>query len=219
MTLTREVYATQPGFGRIAATQFHDVPAPAGPPRTIQNRNVLLWLYPGAFGVKTGYTARRGLLRRRGGAARGPPAGRRGARDRRASRSRDAAALLNYGFAAFTPHASSRAGDAAGTVALPGGSVSVDRGRRPRRARPDALRRRATPDRSSVAPDAAYPPAPGEQVATMRGRDPRARPGARPAGGGDVPPPPRRPTTVPGGRGRPARSLDAVGGALRAAID
>ncbi|MGH2675622.1 MAG: D-alanyl-D-alanine carboxypeptidase family protein [Actinomycetota bacterium] len=43
-------------FADVVATKFHRVPDPAGEPRRIQNRNALLWLYPGATGVKTGYT-------------------------------------------------------------------------------------------------------------------------------------------------------------------
>ena len=45
-----------PLFAKIVGSQFHRVPAPSGPPRVLQNRNVLLWLYPGAIGVKTGFT-------------------------------------------------------------------------------------------------------------------------------------------------------------------
>jgi D-alanyl-D-alanine carboxypeptidase (penicillin-binding protein 5/6) len=49
------------GFARIVSTRFHRIPAPDGEPRRIQNRNALLWLYPGATGVKTGYTAAAGF--------------------------------------------------------------------------------------------------------------------------------------------------------------
>jgi D-alanyl-D-alanine carboxypeptidase (penicillin-binding protein 5/6) len=48
-------------FREVVATKFHRVPAPQGEPRRIQNRNALLWLYPGAIGVKTGYTAAAGF--------------------------------------------------------------------------------------------------------------------------------------------------------------
>jgi D-alanyl-D-alanine carboxypeptidase (penicillin-binding protein 5/6) len=48
-------------FTEVVATKFHRVPAPEGEPRRIQNRNALLWLYPGAIGVKTGYTAAAGF--------------------------------------------------------------------------------------------------------------------------------------------------------------
>jgi len=50
-----------PTFGEVVATKFHLVPAPEGDPRRIQNRNALLWLYRGAIGVKTGYTAAAGF--------------------------------------------------------------------------------------------------------------------------------------------------------------
>ena len=58
--LTTEAYRA-PGFARIAATRFREIPAPSGEPRRIQNRNALLWLYPGAIGVKTGYTSAAGF--------------------------------------------------------------------------------------------------------------------------------------------------------------
>jgi D-alanyl-D-alanine carboxypeptidase (penicillin-binding protein 5/6) len=87
-------------FAKIVRTKFHDIPAPAGPARHIQNRNVLLWLYPGAIGVKTGFTtpaghcmvaaASRGGIRFLAvtlGAALEP--------------FDDAASLLNYGFGEF----------------------------------------------------------------------------------------------------------------------
>jgi serine-type D-Ala-D-Ala carboxypeptidase (penicillin-binding protein 5/6) len=51
----------QAGFARIVATRFHRIPDPNGDPRRIQNRNALLWLYPGAVGVKTGYTSAAGF--------------------------------------------------------------------------------------------------------------------------------------------------------------
>ena len=50
-----------PTFREVVATKFHLVPAPEGDPRRIQNRNALLWLYRGAIGVKTGYTAAAGF--------------------------------------------------------------------------------------------------------------------------------------------------------------
>jgi D-alanyl-D-alanine carboxypeptidase (penicillin-binding protein 5/6) len=58
--LTAEAFAV-PGFRRIVSTKFHRIPAPQGDPRRLQNRNALLWLYPGALGVKTGYTAAAGF--------------------------------------------------------------------------------------------------------------------------------------------------------------
>jgi len=102
-TLTRLAYE-QPLFAAIVRTRFHDIPSPSGMPRHIQNRNILLWLYPGAVGVKTGFTtpaqhcvlaaARqegRGLL----AVALGPPG------DSAAPAFDDSATLLNYGFESF----------------------------------------------------------------------------------------------------------------------
>ncbi|MGH2655002.1 MAG: D-alanyl-D-alanine carboxypeptidase family protein [Actinomycetota bacterium] len=48
-------------FREVVATKFHRIPSPDGDPRRIQNRNALLWLYRGAIGVKTGYTAAAGF--------------------------------------------------------------------------------------------------------------------------------------------------------------
>jgi serine-type D-Ala-D-Ala carboxypeptidase (penicillin-binding protein 5/6) len=217
VTLTREIYATQPEFGRIAATRFHDVPAPAGPPRSIQNRNVLLWLYPGAFGVKTGYTARAGFCVV-AGAQRG---------DRRlvavvlGSRSEpfsEAASLLNYGFAGFTQHRFAEAGETAGTVSIPGGVVEVTTG-----AGLDALVPVASLDRTSrtitALPVASYPPAPGEQVATMEIAIPGLVLGHVPLVAGTIPPPPPLPDGGPWWARATGAVLRSVGGALRAAID
>jgi serine-type D-Ala-D-Ala carboxypeptidase (penicillin-binding protein 5/6) len=47
-------------LARIARTKFHSVPSPDGETRRLQNRNALLWLYPGAFGLKSGYTGAAG---------------------------------------------------------------------------------------------------------------------------------------------------------------
>jgi serine-type D-Ala-D-Ala carboxypeptidase (penicillin-binding protein 5/6) len=49
-----------PALARIARTKFHSVPSPGGERRRLQNRNALLWLYPGAFGVKSGFTSAAG---------------------------------------------------------------------------------------------------------------------------------------------------------------
>jgi serine-type D-Ala-D-Ala carboxypeptidase (penicillin-binding protein 5/6) len=49
-----------PILARIARTKFYRVPSPDGATRRLQNRNALLWLYPGAFGVKSGFTSAAG---------------------------------------------------------------------------------------------------------------------------------------------------------------
>jgi D-alanyl-D-alanine carboxypeptidase (penicillin-binding protein 5/6) len=50
----------QPVLARIARTKFYRVSSPDGETRRLQNRNALLWLYPGAFGVKSGFTSAAG---------------------------------------------------------------------------------------------------------------------------------------------------------------
>ncbi len=217
MTLTHEIYATQPEFGRIAGTMFHEIPAPSGPPRTVQNRNVLLWLYPGAFGVKTGYTARAGFCvvaaaqrdgRRLVAVVLGSPS----------EPFSEAATLLNYGFGAFTQQRFVELGEAAGTVSIPGGSVSVTTG-----AGLDALVPVASVDRVTravtVAEGAAYPPALGEEIATMEVSIPGLVLGHVPLIAAAVPAPPPVSDDGPWWARAAGAVVHAVGGALRAAID
>ncbi|MFN2544534.1 MAG: D-alanyl-D-alanine carboxypeptidase family protein [Actinomycetota bacterium] len=109
-----------PAFSRIVRSRFHVVPAPpGGEPRPIQNRNVLLWGYPGAFGVKTGFTSKAGYClvaaaRKNGqrlvSVVLGEPSS--------ADSFSDAAALLNYGFHAFVRSEVLADGQAAGTVTI-----------------------------------------------------------------------------------------------------
>jgi D-alanyl-D-alanine carboxypeptidase (penicillin-binding protein 5/6) len=99
ITLTAEAYR-MPSFGRIVSTKFHRIPSPDGEARRIQNRNALLWLYPGAGGVKTGYTAAAGFCL----VASAERDGLRlvsvalGSQDEAFS---DAATILDHGFAAY----------------------------------------------------------------------------------------------------------------------
>ncbi|HEY1335489.1 MAG TPA: D-alanyl-D-alanine carboxypeptidase family protein [Myxococcaceae bacterium] len=44
-----------PTFAEVVRTYVHRLPPLDGRPRTVENRNLLLWYYPGAVGVKTGY--------------------------------------------------------------------------------------------------------------------------------------------------------------------
>ena len=124
-TLTRAAYA-DPLFEQIAATKFHTVPSPSGKPRRIQNRNILLWLYPGAIGVKTGFTTPSGhclvatadhdgvrLL----AVALGAPGHDAG------TVFYNGATLLNYGYAAFVPHPLIHAGDPVGPFRVEGRNV------------------------------------------------------------------------------------------------
>ena len=93
-------------------------------PRRIQNRNVLLWLYEGASGVKTGFTAGSGFClvatARRGD--RELAVVLLGGRDEVFS---DAAALLNHGFAAYERRALVGEGEPLGSVRVRGGEVPV----------------------------------------------------------------------------------------------
>jgi serine-type D-Ala-D-Ala carboxypeptidase (penicillin-binding protein 5/6) len=216
MTLTRAAYRTQPEFGRITATQFLDIPSPRGRPRTIQNRNVLLWLYPGAFGVKTGYTARAGFCV----VAAAQRDGRRlvavilGAAGEPFS---DAAALLNYGFAAFTRQRFVEAGEEVGAVSLPGGVVSVLTGNGLEALVPVSSVEKATRT-ITIAPGAAFPPAPGEQVAVMEVAIPGMHLGDVPLVAADIPPPPGLAHDRPWWQRAAGSVIHAVGGTLRAAI-
>ena len=123
VTLTRAAYDT-PGFATIVDTEVRRMPGPDGTQRSIQNRNVMLWLYPGAMGAKTGFTAGAGYCldataqrdgRRLVAIVLGAPS----------DAFSDAAALLNYGFEAFEHHTFIRLGDPAGEVAIRGGTVPV----------------------------------------------------------------------------------------------
>jgi serine-type D-Ala-D-Ala carboxypeptidase (penicillin-binding protein 5/6) len=120
--ITAEAY-DDPTFAKVVARDAARIPSPEGDPRFIQNRNALLWLYDGAIGVKTGYTAAAGFCLvgaadrdglRLGTVVLGSP-------DEAFS---DAAALLNYGFEAFERRAVVEEGDHFGPVEIDG--VDVD---------------------------------------------------------------------------------------------
>lgn len=101
LTLTLEAM-DNPGFARLVQTRSSNLPAaPDGTPRVAVNRNDLLVRYPGAIGVKTGYTEQ-AVLTMVAAAE----------RDRRrlyavvlgtTEHYEDAAALLDYGFTGFLP--------------------------------------------------------------------------------------------------------------------
>lgn len=164
VTLTRAAMAT-PGFAPIVGTRFRAIPAPAGADREVQNRNAMLWLYPGATGVKTGFTFRAGY----GVVATAERDDRRlvavvlGASGEGFS---DAAELLNYGFASFARYTFATEGEPNGVVTLAGGSVPVETGDGLQALVPsaglDAIRQEVVVD-----PRVGYPPAPGERVARL----------------------------------------------------
>ncbi len=120
LTITRAAYE-EPLFAKIAATKVHEVPPPqpGGTPRVIQNRNVLLWLYPGAIGAKTGFTSAAGycvvgVAERDGLRLVSVVLG-----DTSEPFS-DAAALLNYGFDGFERRLLVEEGEPFGTVPIQG---------------------------------------------------------------------------------------------------
>ena len=211
MTLTRAAMAI-PAFDTIVATQFHTIPGPDGVDRHIQNRNVMLWLYEGATGVKTGYTSRAGYCvvataerdgRRLVAVVLGAPG----------DAFSDAATLLDHGFAAFTEHTFVTAGEPNGVVTLPGGSVPVEVGADLSALVPIAALADVR-EQVVVDPSAAYPPAPGERVARLKITLPGLTVGRVPLVVSSVPPPPPiddRPWW--------ARAVAAVADAIGTAVD
>ncbi len=123
VTLTRVAFE-DPLFVRVVGTRFHEIPSPKGPPRVVQNRNVLLWLYPGTLGGKTGYTARAGFCLV-------TVAEREGVRlvaavlDAPGEPFSAAATLLDHGFAAFDRRQLVSAGERFGAVDVQGRDVEV----------------------------------------------------------------------------------------------
>lgn len=211
LRITRAAYRL-PGFASIVATRVREIPAPDGqPPRVVQNRNVLLWLYPGAVGVKTGYTSRAGycvvaVAEREGvrlaAVVLGAPA----------DAFSDAAALLDHGFHAFERRRLVDAGEDLGTVAVSGREVPVEAG-----ASLDALVPAGEGVTRAVVvdPDAVYPPFPGETIGYLRLSTPRGPVGRVPLVAASVPPPP------PPGEPGPwwGRAVHAVARALAGALD
>ncbi len=121
--LTRTAY-TSTLFARLVRTKAWDIPAPSGPARHVQNRNALLWLYPGAIGVKTGFTTPAGhclvaTAERNGVRVIAVVLGER-------DEPFDAAAtLLNYALLEFDRDVVVRAGEPVGNVEVQGRAVPV----------------------------------------------------------------------------------------------
>jgi len=196
-------------FRTITATRFHTIPAPRDPDRRIQNRNALLWLYPGTIGTKTGTTARAGgclvATARRDGRTLvaivldtpGEPFS-------------SAATLLNYGFAGWERDTVVVAGQPEGDVEIRGGTVPVVAGEDLTALVPadDAGVRTAV----VVDPRAAFPPPPGSQVGTLLVRADDDVVGRVPLVVPEVPPAPA--TSGPWW----VRTAVAVGGAVADAI-
>jgi D-alanyl-D-alanine carboxypeptidase (penicillin-binding protein 5/6) len=165
LRLTRAAFAA-PGFAPIVATRVRRIPGPGDHTRTIQNRDAMLWLYPGAIGVKTGSTtsARYCLIAAAKRDGRTLLAVVLGAPSDAFS---DAAALLDYGFAAFAPRTFVHAGDHVGRLAIRGGMVPVVAGGTIRGLVP----RTSIDHARTVAlaePHVAFPVAPGTRVGILR---------------------------------------------------
>jgi serine-type D-Ala-D-Ala carboxypeptidase (penicillin-binding protein 5/6) len=165
MVLFRRVWAI-PAFRDLVGRQTVVVRSNERPARRIQNRNVLLWLYPGASGVKTGFTAGAGYCllatARRGDRSLAVVV--LGGRDEVFS---DAAALLNHGFAAFEEASLVAEGESLGSAAVRGGDVPIVAGATlvglvPSGSIP-TIDRRVT-----ISPDAAYPPPAGATIGSVR---------------------------------------------------
>ncbi|HEX5937751.1 MAG TPA: D-alanyl-D-alanine carboxypeptidase family protein [Actinomycetota bacterium] len=155
-----------PALRELVGERFASVRSNRVTRRRIQNRNVLLWLYRGATGVKTGYTADAGycLIATARRDDRELAVVVLGGREEVFS---DAASLLNHGFAAFRRRTLVDEGEALGSVRIRGGSVPVVAGERL-----DALVRvgqEAAIERLlRGVPSAAYPPPTGSVVGTLR---------------------------------------------------
>jgi D-alanyl-D-alanine carboxypeptidase (penicillin-binding protein 5/6) len=214
ITITRQDYRFAE-FARIVRTRTYEIPSPRGKPRTIQNRNVLLWLYPGAIGVKTGYTAVAkfcvvGAAERDGmrlmtvvlGAQNEPFS--------------EAAGLLSYGFTAFERRSFVAAGEDLGPIDILGGRVWGSAGEDLRALVPRAAASEAT-TRIEADPRASFPPALGEEVATLRIRIPGLELGTIPVIASRVPPPPP-PEPGPWWRRTASAVVDAVGAVVHAAL-
>ncbi len=211
VAITRAAYRL-PGFASIVATRFRDIPAPpALPTRVVQNRNALLWLYPGAIGVKTGFTSEAGFCivataEREGlrlvAVVLGAP------RDAFS----DAAALLDHGFWAFERREVIADGESLGEVRIGDHEVPVSSGGSLVALVPvDAeITRRIVLD-----PAAAFPPLPGETVGTVKVSAPEQRIGRVPLEVTSVPAP--APPAEPGTWWR--RAFSAVVGGIGAVLD
>jgi D-alanyl-D-alanine carboxypeptidase (penicillin-binding protein 5/6) len=210
VAITRAAYA-EPGFGSIVATRSREIPAPPGlPTRVVQNRNALLWLYPGAIGVKTGFTSEAGYCMvataerdglRLVAVVLGSP------RDAFS----DAAALLDHGFRAFERREVIAQGESLGTVRIGSHDVPVAAGGSLTALVPVAadVARRVVLD-----PAVAFPPLPGEIVGTVKVSVPEQRIGAVPLRVSSVPGPP---APEPGVWWR--RAFSAVVGGVGAVLD
>jgi len=215
--LTTAAYAL-PRFRRLVDTKFATIPGPPGKPdRVLQNRNVLLWLYRGADGVKTGFTGAAGwcLIAQANRAGRTLLSVILGAPTQGASFS-DGATLLNYGFDEFQPSLLAAPGETAGAVLLDGEPVTAAAETRlVRLVRVDRLGQ--VTSAFVPGPGVSLPVAKGDRIGMLRFRTGREVLGAAPlvATESAAAPPPGAPAPPPAALGPPVESalhlLYAVG--------
>jgi serine-type D-Ala-D-Ala carboxypeptidase (penicillin-binding protein 5/6) len=165
MLMLREVWK-DPAFRDLVGRRFVVVRSDSARPRKIQNRNVMVWLFLGASGVKTGFTEAAGYCliatARRG--ERQLAVVVLGGHDEVFS---DAAALLNHGFAGYELRAILGEREALGSVRVRGGEVPVVAGTG--LAALVRVRESSAIERIfSVSRAAAYPPPSGSVVGTLR---------------------------------------------------
>lgn len=125
LTLTR-VVMQDATFRDLVTTRFATIPAakPGMAPRHIQNRDILLWLYPGAIGVKTGFTSKAGYCivsaaTHQGRTLIAVVLG------EHTPTFDDAASLLNHGFDGFKPVTVAKAGEELGVRTIGGQRVGL----------------------------------------------------------------------------------------------
>jgi D-alanyl-D-alanine carboxypeptidase (penicillin-binding protein 5/6) len=197
-------------FRDLVRRRFAIVRSDSARPRRIQNRNAMLWLYPGASGVKTGFTSGSGfcLIATARRDDRELAVVVLGGGDEVFS---DAAALLNHGFAAYERRTLVQEGEALGSVRVRGGEVPVLAGGRLTAlvgvGAGGAIERILT-----ASPAAAYPPPSGSVVGTLRLTSSGVAVGRVKVLVADLPPP-QEPTGSWWGR-----AASAVSGAVTAVV-
>ena len=210
--LTRLAYEI-PGFEDLVSTNVHAVTSRGVEPRVVQNRNALLWLYPGATGVKTGFTTPAGFCLV-GTAVRGDERVVAVVLGEPGEPFSDAAALMNFGFAAFDRRSLIEEGRSLGTIDVDGRAVSVAAG--------DSLHGLVVAG-STVRPEVVldpavrFPPGRGDQIGVVRLTSSGSQLGTVPLVVVDVAPPPPLEDDVPWWL-RAAGSVTRAGGSLVRAL-
>jgi D-alanyl-D-alanine carboxypeptidase (penicillin-binding protein 5/6) len=205
--ITREAMG-KPEFAEVVGRRFDTIPAPSGPARRVQNRNVLLWLYRGATGVKTGYTSAAGfcLVATAERDGRGVVAVVLGAPTTQDSFD-DAASLLDYGFAGYALHTLVQEGEAFRPLPVGTQHIPVESAIALQRLLPEPVGK--VTKHVAIRPRLALPIDPGQRVGTVSFRAGGLQVGSvplvaagRPEGDGEE-----------GGDGQPAwwlRGIDSV---------